>query len=540
MVWVQDVGAGSQIAVLDAERDDVPAPHDDAEGHLGAAVDAYRQLMGLDRESAPALIAAGLVQNVEGDKAAAEWLLRRSIAVAPTVLAYNNLGHLILGRRQWDEAIACYRRSLEIDPTNATTWPNLLFGLDLHPWATPQLRLAERRRFDALHCRPLTDAAQPHDNDPDPERVLRVGYLSADFKQHSAAHGFGPVVGSHHPDRVELHLYDVDQSPPNPDDKVSEWFQTLPHGTWHDVRGLDDAALAATIRADRIDLLVDLSGYSGGGRPLALARKPAPIQVSGFGYATGLGISAQDYLIADRVLVPEAHESRYHERLMLLPSFMGYEPAPPWPEIGPPPKERNGYTTYGYLGRVVKLSPQTLSTWGQILTRDPSSRLLLKGGEYTDETIVRQILDALDAHGVERGRVEFRFGTSRPDHLAAYGSVDVALDPFPHNGGVTTVEAFLMGVPVISLLGDYVCGRVGASLLTTLGFKDAIARTPFEYVNHALSTSAETWTHEDRQGLRNRVCGSILMDTDRYATAVEEAYRTAWREWCATRQVGAL
>lgn len=537
MAWVHEVGSGSAIAVLD----DVPevraegAPSFDDDGPLARALPAYQQIMGLDRDAGSALVAAGLIQHAQGEDDAAEWLLRRSLKVAPTVIASNNLGHILLGRRKWDEAIACYRRSLEIDPTNTTSWPNLLFALDLHPGATPDLMLAERRRFNALHCKPLTDAALLHENDPDPDRVLRVGYLSADFKQHSAAHGFGPVITGHNADRVEVHLYDVDQQPPNPNDLVAEWFKALPHATWHDVRGYDDATLAATIRADGIDILVDLSGYSGGGRPLALARKPAPIQVSGFGYATGLGIDAMDYLIADDVLIPAAHEKRYHERVMRLPVFMAYDQAPPWPEVGPPPKARNGYTTYGYLGRVLKISPQALSAWAQILRRDPTARMLFKGGEYKDAAMVEQIGGGLAALGVDRSRLEFRRGTPRHAHLAAYGDVDVMLDPFPHNGGVTLVESLLMGVPVVTLLGDYICGRVGASIMTAIGFKAAVARTPFEYVSHAVETSGEAWTLADRQALRRRACNSILMDEDAYASAVEDAYRLAWVEW-ATKQ----
>lgn len=536
MVWTQELGSGSVATVLDPQEtppDEAPAELYAPDGDLARALPVYQQIMGLDRENGAAMLAAGLVQKLEGENGAAEWLLRRSLKVAPTVIAYNHLGHLLLGRRDWDGALAAYRASLAIDPSNTTTWPNLLFGLDLHPGATPQLRLAERRAFNELHCRALTEAAPPHQNDRDPERVIRVGYVSGDFKQHSAAHGFGPAILGHHADRVEVHLYDVDQSPPNPDDMVAEWFKTLPHATWHDVRGYDDAALAAVIRNDGIDVLVDLSGYSGGGRPMMFARKPAPVQVSGFGYATGLGIDAMDYIVADETLIPERHEKNYHERVMHLPCFMGYEKAPPWPDVAPPPKLRNGYTAYGYLGRVLKLSPQTLAVWADILRRDPTSRLLLKGGEYKDAVMVEQIRTALVALGVDASRIEFRTGTPRFDHLAAYGDVDVALDPFPHNGGVTSAEAILMGVPLITLLGDYVCGRVGASIMSAVGFKSAVARTPYEYANHALDTAAQAWTLEDRRALRGRICSSILMDSDRYAGAVEDAYREAWRTYCA-------
>ena len=524
------------MTVLDevAERH---APAERLAESLEAALPVYQQIMGLDREHGPAMEAAGLIQHHEGDNEAAEWLLRRSIKVAPTVNAYNSLGHILLGRRQWDEAIACYRASLEIDPTNTSTWPNILFALDLHPGASWRLRLAERRRFNDLHAKPLTDAAEPHTNDSDPERVLKVGYVSADFKQHSALHGFGPVIFGHHPEAVECHLYDVDQAPPNPDDKVSEEIRTRGGAswTWHDVRGYDDATLAATIRADGIDILVDLSGYSGGGRPLMFARKPAPIQVSGFGYATGLGIDAMDYMIGDDVLIPHMHAERYHEKIMRLPVFMGYEKAPPWPDVAPPPKERNGYTTYGYLARIVKISPQALAAWGEILTSDPTARMILKGDEYKDARVKRQIEDAFSALGVDPTRLEFRFATSRYEHLQAYNDLDIALDPFPHNGGVTTCEAILMGVPVITMQGGYVCGRVGPALMSAMGMLGAVARSPAEYVSNALDTSGQTWTHGDRVGLRRRIWTTPRMDDYGYPTAVENAYREAWREWVAAR-----
>lgn len=546
MVWTHNIGDGSAVAILDADAAPSTPPDGAAslldaaidehrDGALGRALVAYRQVMGLDRENVGAMVLAARLQLDQGESDAAEWLLKRSLTIAPTCIAHNLLADLLLGRRQYDAAVNAYRASLELDPSNTSTWPNLLFALDVHPTASWQLRLAERRRFDDLHCRPLTEAAEPHPNDPDPERVLRVGYVSADLKQHSAAHGFGPVLLGHHRDRFEVHLYDVDQAPENPEDRVSAWFKQLPETTRHDVRGLDDAALARAIRADGIDILVDLSGYSAGGRVLAFARKPAPIQVSGFGYGAGLGIAAMDYLIGDDVLIPEQHASRYRERIMRLPSFMGYEQAPPWPEVGPPPKERNGYTTYGYLGRPVKISPHATAAWAEILRQQPTSRLLLKFGDYRDEALAEQIRGGLVALGVERDRVEIRGGSTRYDHLAAYSDVDVALDPFPHNGGVTVVEATLMGVPTISLLGDYVCGRAGASLMTSFGFGEAVARTPFEYVGNAVSTGNDTWTLADRQALRQRVQYSVLLSNERYASAVEDAYRAAWRRWCAER-----
>lgn len=548
MVWVQDAGVGSSFQILD-EVKQLPkgkksknSQHTAAmlesamdvheSGDLTRALRAYQQIMGLDPENIQAVTMAGLIHAAQGEHEAAEFLLRRSLAIAPTCVAYNTLGVVLLARRQWDASINCYRSSIALDPTNTSTWPNLLFGLDLHPWATPAIQHAERRAFNELYCRALTESAPPHTNIPDPDRRLKVGYVSGDFKQHSAAHGFGPVVLGHHLDQFEVHLYDVDQAPPNADDQVAAWFREMDGVTFHDVRGYDDATLAATIRTDGMDILVDLSGYSGGGRAMAFARKPAPIQISGFGYATGLGIDAMDYMVGDDVLIPESHEKHYHEKILRVPCFMGYEKAPPWPDIWAAPKKRNGYVTYGYLGRAIKISPQTIAAWGEILTRVPNARMILKSGEYKDETLVAQIRGGLTALGVNPAHLEFRQGSSRLDHLSNYSEVDISLDPFPHGGGVTTVESVLMGTPTITLLGNYVCGRTGASILTTLGFKSAVARTPFEYVKHAVDMADVEWTLEDRRALRARLCGSVLMNDDKYARAVEDEYRRVWIAWC--------
>jgi predicted O-linked N-acetylglucosamine transferase (SPINDLY family) len=537
---VQNEGSGSAIATIPAEPtkstdeilEDAMTVH--ATGDLDRALAAYRQVMGLDRENVSAMTAAALIHTDKGEFEAAEFLLRRSIAIAPTCVAYNSLGTVTLARRQWDAAVNCYRSSLALDPTNTSTWPNFLFALDLHPWATPELRLAERRAFNEAHCRVLTEAAPPHTNDPDPDRVLRVGYVSADWKQHSAAHGFGPVVMGHRKDQVKTYLYNVNQGPPSEEDRLFDWFRKLAD-VWVDARGLSDSALASHIREDQIDILVDLSGYSAGGRVLTFARKPAPIQISGFGYATGLGIDAMDYLIGDDVVVPPQQERFYHEKIMKLPCYAAYEKAPPWPDVGPAPKDKNGYVTYGYLGRTIKISPQTLAAWGEILQRVPAAHMIFKCDAFTEEATIAQIRGPLTALGVDPGNLEFRLGSSRFDHIATYSEIDISLDPYPHGGGVTTIDSLLMGTPTITLLGDYICGRTGASILTVLGFGSAVARTPFEYVKHAVEMADVPWTQDDRQGLRRRLVSSVLFNEDLYAAACEDAYRAVWREWCDGR-----
>src|SRR5580765_8005553 len=255
-------------------------------GDLERAMTGYIGVLSVDPEHVGALSAASLVHLLRDEYDLAEALARRSLAIAPTMPAATTLARVHLYRRQFDEALLAYRAAVGPEPTEYgdRVWANLLFALDLHPEATPALRLAERRAFDARYCRPLSLAAAPHDNDRDPDRILRVGYVSADIRQHSAAHCFGPVLAGHNPERVETYLYDVNETPPAATDLVAPWLRgQVQHAQI--VGHLEDPALAALIRHDQIDILVDLSGYSAGGRPLLYARKPAPIQLSGLGYA---------------------------------------------------------------------------------------------------------------------------------------------------------------------------------------------------------------------------------------------------------------
>ena len=501
-------------------------------GHLEKALKAYRRVAPTGPEGAAALVASALIYRQRGERDQAERQLRRSLDAAPSVVAYATLGGLLLERRRYDEAIVADRAALSLDPTNASVWCNLLFSLDLHPLAGWEQKLAERRHFDALVCAPLTAAAPPHDLDPDPERVLRVGYVSADFRQHSAASTFGPLLAGH-TETVAVTLYDVGQDAPDAEDSAALGFRA--HAGYVDATGMSDAELAARIRADRCDILVDLGGYAAGGRPLLFARKPAPIQITGFGHATGTGLACMDYLLGDPITTPRGHEDRYGERLLRVPILMAYDASAGAPEIAAPPALATGSPTFGYLGRAVKVSDRTLAVWARILARLPDARLVIKSPECDDPAVSRSIAATLGALGVPLERVTFRGASSRHDHLEAYNAVDVHLDPFPHGGGVTTVEASLMGVPTVTLAGESVAGRLGAAILGLIGQSVNVTLSETQYVERAVLLAETPGTLEERRSLHLRMATSIMTDPARYAGAVESAYRACWRDWCAQR-----
>lgn len=484
------------------------------------------EALSLDPGNPDAMSLLAMVLHHRGETATAITLLRRAVRIAPSGRLWCNLGVVLSSSRDYVGGIAAYREAIRLDPLNVTNWTNLLFALDHHPEATPTLRLAERRAFNALHCAALTAAAEPHENERDPERRLRIGYVSGDFRNHSASIAFGPTIFGHDRERFEIFLYD---NSVDPFDQDSARFKAAADH-WLTVTDLGDEALARQIRADGIDILVDLSGYSTGGRLLVFARKPAPIQITGWGHATGTGLDCMDYLLSDAVTIPPEHEHQYHEQVLRLPSVMGFDVRSPYPEVAPPPAERNGYPTFGYLGRAYKLNERTLATWADLLRRLPTARLILKAAEYSNQALRGWVLDVLSGLGVEAHRVDIRGSTTRERHLATYNEIDVHLDPFPHGGGVTTLEACLMGVPTVTLMGDYVPGRVSASILGQVG-GGSEAKDSDSYIWAAeYADAGESLAR--RQFRRTNILGSIMCNEREYAASVEDAYREVWRRWC--------
>ena len=283
-----------------------------------------------------------------------------------------------------------------------------------------------------------------------------------------------------------------------------------------------------------MDLLFDLSGHTSGNRLLVFVRKPAPIQLTWMGYVGTTGLSAIDYLVADRYHVPEGTESHYRERVIRLPDgYVCYDPPTYAPEAGPLPATSCGHVTFGCFNSPAKVGPEVVAAWAEVLRRVPLSRLLLRYTGLDDEGLRGQYLDRFDAHGIDRGRVELKGGSSNAAMLAAYGRVDLGLDPFPYSGGITTCEALWMGVPVVTCPGKTFAGRHSLSHLSNVGLTETIASDLGQYVELAVGLA------DDLPRLAGLAPGSgrgwrssPLCDGDRFVRNLLEAMRRAWREWC--------
>ena len=431
-----------------------------------------------------------------------------------------------------EDATAAYRRSLALDPASTIAHSGLIFSLDLTHGAAEEAR-AERRRWNERFGQAWRQRPLAHANNRDPERPLRVGYVSADFYHHSAATVFMPILRAHDKSQVRVYCY----SGATVSDSITAEARALADA-WHDVAHLSDDQLDALIRPDQIHVLVDLSGHSPGNRLPVFAREPAPVQVTAWGYATGTGLDAIDGFLIDRVIVPPEEDGLYAERIVALPGPICFEPPAELPPVTPLPASTRGYVTFGAFNRLPKVSERTRDTWAAVLASVPGSRLLVKTGAQDSDGARQQLLDDLVARGIARERITLRGHSSRLEHLAAHGEVDLMLDTFPHTGGVTTVEALLMGVPVVTLFGEGVAGRLSASFLTALGLTDLVAKSTDEYVEIARQLAGRPdWLADQRTTLRGRLLASPAGDTRAYTRAVEAAYRDLWRNWC-TRSDG--
>jgi predicted O-linked N-acetylglucosamine transferase (SPINDLY family) len=454
---------------------------------------------------------------------------QRAVAIEPnSTKALTQIGQCqaLLGNAE--AAVSFFDRALAINPADDVALVSRIFSLDFCDGGYAQHQAARSEWWRQIGSI-IAEAHPPHhDNDRDPGRRIVLGYVSGDFRDHSAAYTFRPVLENHDKSHFEVICYSTS---PTEDDMTSSFRRVADR--WRDVQQWSDDQLADGIRADRVDILVDLSGHTRGNRLRTFARKPAPVQVTAWGDATGTGLPTMDYLFSDPVRSPVGERHHFAEQIYDLPCALIIEPPQAALRAPEPPVIANGYVTYGAFTRASRLSNAVLDVWARILRSDVTSRLVVKDFLLNDVTIQSRLLDNLAAHGIAPERIDLIGPTSRQEHLAAYRLIDICLDPFPHGGGVSTWETLHMGVPVVTRLGNGMSSRHGGGFLTAIGMSEWIADDDEHYVEIALRSTPERLSTIRNQlpDLIAKRCSPAL-----YTRAVEDAYRTMWRTYCGARR----
>lgn len=459
----------------------------------------------------------------------------RALAIAPNnARTINNLAIALEHQGRLDEAITAYRQAMALQPRSPAAHSNLLLAMSYHPSIPPADILQEHRRWDAQHAAALTRSAPPSTVDRTPDKRLRVGYVSADFRQHPVAYFIEPILQAHDRDRFDVVCY---SGVPHPD-AVTERLQAMGH-TWRRIVGRNDDDVAAEIRRDRVDILIDLAGHTAGRRLGVFARRAAPVQITYLGYPNTTGLSTMDWRITDAIADPPgASDAFYTERLYRLPRcawcFRPPDELHATTRAAGPPGAVSGSITFGCFNKHAKISPAALDAWSTLLRAVPRARLVLKSPSLADASTRQRVLADLAQRGVAETRVDLIGATpTLAEHFASYNRVDIALDTFPYNGTTTTCDALWMGVPVITLAGHSHAARVGASLLSAAGLESLVASNVDDYVDRAaaLASDVDRLTRL-RAALPDQMERSPLGDAHGMARSIESAFTAMWHAWC--------
>ena len=499
--------------------------------------------------------------------AAAEPHFRKATDIDPRfAIAWSNLGLSLLEKSgHISEGMDCLDKALQLDPFLVAASSARALGLqrlykteeslDLHNsilWMEPQNARVLSARNMLLNYLPRQDRQSVFEahkefgvlfteeerevffNPKDPDKKIRVGFISPDLRHHSVAFFLKPLLENLDPSRVQTLLYHCHHS----EDATSAKLQILA-SKWTNLNGVEDDAAAALIQRDAPDILIDLAGHSAMNRLPLLARGLAPVQISYLGYPNTTGVPAITHRLVDEITDPSGDADAFAtEKLTRFsPCAWAYEapsdaPAPALPNDASP-------ITFGSFNNFLKVADDTFRVWSRLLAALPGSRLLIKSPYLEDADVRKSVLERLTSAGISDDRVEIMgFFDSPLDHLATYNRVDVALDTFPYNGTTTTCEALWMGVPVVSLIGDRHAARVGLSLLTAIGHAEWAVENEEAYIEKAVTLAQDRPLRSQlRESLRAKMAASILCDHIGQAKRFENALRQIWTEWCNEHSV---
>jgi predicted O-linked N-acetylglucosamine transferase (SPINDLY family) len=495
------------------------------------ALAAFDRVLTLKPDTAGAWLGRGNIFNdlKRYDEALAAY--DKAISFDPDLAeAFCGRGDASFALNRTEQAIAAYDQALALKPDYLAALSNRIFASDFLPQASVHDQQQARAQWWTNIGKQMADSSpyKNFENPREPDRRLVLGYVSGDFRRHSAAFAFRPILRNHDKDQFEVICYACNLQ----EDEVTGSFRSSAD-RWRNASQLSDDELARQVYSDRVDILVDLSGHTDGNRLKTFARKPAPVQVTAWGHATGTGLRTIQYLFSDPVMIPESVRHLFAESIYDLPCAIIVEEHTDNASQAELPVFKNGYCTFGVLNRTTKISDQSIRTWARILAALPDAKLLIKDAGLDVAPVRTSLLEKFSNHGVSPDRIECLGFSSRDAHLATYNKVDICLDPFPQNGGVSTWEALRMGVPVVAKLGGTPPSRVCGAVLTSVGLSEWVAQDDDGYVEIALKNARQPGKlAELRKQLPSIVANSPAGNAAAYTRAVEAAYRKMWRDYC--------
>lgn len=532
---------GRQTEALAALRNCLPSCPDNAQslawvasslsefGDIRVAADFARRALEHAPDDPALLEKLGTVLKEGRDLSAAASCFRASLEKRPDhVTTLTKLADTCFRQGNSTASLLALERGLALDACNANLLSARLLTLSRSSGVSAAYLSAAHRQYkqkiESLH-RP---AWPTHGNSREPERRLNIGLISADFKNHPVAYFLEPVLNHlAKSSTLKLHAYTASGI----EDNVTRRLQNA-FAHWQPVENLSDTELARSITADGIDILIDLSGHTGGNRLPALARKPAPLQASWIGYPCTTGLDAIDYFIGDRYFLPEGHfDDWFTEKIVRLPSSVAFQPSPAAVPPNQLPAITQSYIRFASFNHTSKITPETLKAWAGALRAVPDSRLLI----FVHDPAIQnsELRSAFSIAGIDPDRLEVRGRLPLSKYLKAHHDVDICLDTVPYNGGTTTLHALSMGVPTLTMTGETPPGRVGASLLSAVGLDGFIAHTSEDFSAKALQwASQRDALAAIRQELPGRLARSPIGRPLLIATSLECAFRLMWRRWC--------
>lgn len=498
-------------------------------GRLDLAEACYRRALQIKPDFAEVQNNLGAIYNDQNRLDEAEACYRRALEIKPEYAMANcNLGGVLHDLGRLEEAEACWRLALGFKPDLVEAYSNLLFCLSQIVTVDAKTLYSEHLRFGEQFEASFAGYLE-HTNSRNPERCLQIGFVSGDLRNHAVANFIDPVLAhlSGYP-QLSLHAYSNHVIEDDVTLRLRGYF-----AHWHQIDSISDAALAQKIRADGIDILIDLSGHTAKNRLLTFARKPAPVQVSWMGYPGTTGLSAMDYYFADRhFLPPGKFDDQFTEKIVRLPASVPFLPAKEMPPVNRLPALSNGYLTFGSFNRVSKLSPSVIALWSQLLRELPDSRMVLGGMPERGNSDM--LINWFKQEGIGREKLDLYSRSQLEIYLKLHQQVDICLDTFPYNGGTTTFHALVMGVPTLSLAGPTAAGRSGAAILGSVGLDSFVAHDAADFVQKGLSWGHNLTALSDiRTTLRERFAMSARGKPEIVAAGLEHALRIMWQRWCA-------